>query len=350
MAAVDYSSVRQAIQRGTLATAYYLTGEEDILKDELVGMIIDAAVEPGSRDFNVDVRSAGDLNAEAVHALLETPPMLAERRVAAIRGIEQWRKNSKVWVALLDYLNRPSPTTVLVVVGGSGHKPDQGIAQRAVHVSLQPPDPQTLRDWVLSRARGWSIALEPEAATHLVRAVGGNLSLAASEIDKLGAALETGATVGVEDIEEFVGVRHGETLADWVDAVAQRDVVRAVRLLDVVLPQPGITAVKMLNTLGTTLIGTRLTRALADQRKDARQVKDALWRYLKSARPTGIGRYSEEIERWIAAARRWQGAELDAALRLTYEADEQLKSTTLSDAGATLTTLLLRFGSAKEAA
>jgi DNA polymerase-3 subunit delta len=350
MAAVDYPSVRQAIQRGTLASVYYLTGEEDILKDELVGMIIDAAVEPGSRDFNVDVRGAGDLNAEAVHALLETPPMLAERRVAAIRGIEQWRKNSKVWRALLDYLNRPSPTTILVVVAGSGHTPDQGIAQHAIHVSLQPPDPETLRDWVLSRAHRWSITLEPEAATHLVRAVGGNLSLATSEIDKLGAALETGATVGVEDIEEFIGVRHGETLSDWVEAVAQRDVVRAVSLLDVVLPQPGITAVRMLNTLGTALIGTRLTRALADQRKDARQVKDALWRYLKSARPTGIGRYSEEIERWIAAARRWRGAELDAALRLTYEADEQLKSTTLSDARATLTTLLLRFGSAKEAA
>ena len=39
MAAVDYSSVRQAIQRSSLAPVYYLTGEEDILKDELVGAI-----------------------------------------------------------------------------------------------------------------------------------------------------------------------------------------------------------------------------------------------------------------------------------------------------------------------
>ena len=207
-----------------------------------------------------------------------------------------------------------------------------------------------MREWAIARAARWGITLDSPAAVHLVRAVGGSLSTAAGEIDKLGAAVETGAVVGVPEVERFVGVRHGETLTDWIDAVAQRDVSRAVRLLDVVMPQPGITAVKMLNTLGTTLLGVRLARALADQRKNAREVKDGLWRYLKGARPRGIGRYGEEIERWMAAARRWRTTELDDALKLMHEADEQLKSTTLSDPRATLTTLLLRFGSPKEAA
>jgi hypothetical protein len=34
MSAVDYSTVRQAIRRSSLAPVYYLTGEEDILKDQ----------------------------------------------------------------------------------------------------------------------------------------------------------------------------------------------------------------------------------------------------------------------------------------------------------------------------
>ncbi len=321
------------------------------IKDELVDAIIDAAVEPASRDFNVDLRGAGDLTGETLHTLLETPPMLAERRVAVVRGIDQWRKNSKIWQILLDYVERPSPTTTLVLVSaGSADKTDQGLAKHATHVVVGPPDPDTMREWAMARAARWQIELEREAATHLVRAVGGNLSNAASEIDKLGAAVETGTTVGVTVIEQFVGVRHGETLTDWVDAVALRDLVRAVGLLDVVLPQPGITAVKMLNVLGSTLLGIRLARAVADQGKDAREVRDALWRYLKGARPKGIGRWGEEVDRWVAAAKRWRTPELDAAIKLTSEADEQLKSTTLSDPRATLTTLLLRFGSPKEAA
>ena len=348
MAAIDYTSARQAIQRSSLAPVYYLTGEEDILKDELVGAIIDAAVDPASRDFNLDIRGAGDLTGESLHTLLETLPMLAERRVAVVRGIEQWRKSAKIWHVLYDYIARPSPTTILVVVSGPKHV-DQSIARRATHVAIGPPDPSTMRDWAIARAARQGITLESDAATHLIRAVGGSLSFTSSEIDKLAGAMEAGATIGIGDIERFVGVRHGETLVDWVDAVAQRNVLRAIQLLDVVLPQPGITPVKMLNALGSTLLGTRLTRAFSDQRKSAKQVKDSLWRFLKNAHPPGIGRYGDEIDRWVAAARHWQTGELDDALRLTHEADEQLKSTTLSDPRATLTTLLLRFWSPKEA-
>ncbi len=347
MSAVDYSSAQQAIQHGTLAPVYYLTGEEEILKDELVTAIVDAAVDPTSRDFNVDIRGAGDLNGESLHTLLETPPMLAERRVAVVRGIDQWRKNSKIWTVLSTYLGHPSPTTILVLIGAG--EANAGIAKQATHVSVEAPDADGLRNWAIARASGWGMTLERDAAMHLIRAVGGSLSMTASEVDKLGASMDTGSVIGAEEVERFVGVRHGETMTDWIDAVARRDLTRAITLLDVVLPQPGMTAVKMLNAMGTTLLGSRLARALADQRKDQRQVKDGLWRYLKGARPRGLGRYGEEVERWMAAAKCWKTTELDAALTLMHEADEQLKATTLSDSRATMTTLLLRFGSAKEA-
>ena len=350
MSAVSYTSVRRALAGGDLALVYYLTGDEDVLKDELVGAVIDAALDPASRDFNLDVRWAGDLSGESLYALIETPPMLAERRVAIVRGLEQWRKNSTPWAVLQAYLARPSPTTVLVLVAGAGHAPDTNLQSAATHVAVTTPDPDTVRDWAVRRAAAAGVTLTTEGAAHLIGAVGGSLSYASAEIDKLTAAHEADAEIGVSEVERFVGVRHGETLLDWVDAVARRDVKTAVRLLDIVLPQPGITAVKMLNSLGTTLVGTRLTRAFADQRKSVRQVKDDLWTYLKRARPKGIGRYSEEIDRWIAAAKRWRTNELDRALRLMYAADEQLKSTTISDPRGTLTSMLLRFGSAREAA
>ncbi len=349
MPAASLHSVSQALQGGKFAPVYYLSGDEDILKDELVAAVVEAAVDPATRDFNLDFRSAGDLNRETLHTLLETPPMLAERRVAVVRGLEQWRKNAKIWETLREYLARPSPSMVLVLVSGPGHSVEQDIAKRTTHVKLGTPDPDTMRTWAIERATGAGVSLTPEAADHLIGCVGSSLAQAAAEIDKLAAALETGGTVNVADVEQFVGIRHGETLADWVDAAVRRDVPKAVRLVDIVLPQPGMTGVRMIIALGGALVGVRLARAIEDRGGDGRQVRDALWTYLKREKPR-VGPWSTQVALWLAGAANWRTAELDDALRGTYETDEQLKSTTISDARATLTTLLLRFGSHKEAA
>jgi hypothetical protein len=94
MPAASFASVRSSLERGKLVPVYYLTGDEEVLKDELVDAIVDSAVDPSNRDFNLDVRSAADLDGESFHALVETPPLLAERRAAVVRNLEQWRKNS----------------------------------------------------------------------------------------------------------------------------------------------------------------------------------------------------------------------------------------------------------------
>src|SRR2546425_507580 len=51
---------------------YYLHGDEDVLKDEALRALTARAVEAAARDFNVDTRSAGDLDAAALRALVET--------------------------------------------------------------------------------------------------------------------------------------------------------------------------------------------------------------------------------------------------------------------------------------
>src|SRR2546425_1217003 len=70
---------------------YYLHGDEDILKDEALRALTARAMEAAARDFNVDTRSAADLDAATLRALVDTPPLLAQTRVVVLRGIEQMR-------------------------------------------------------------------------------------------------------------------------------------------------------------------------------------------------------------------------------------------------------------------
>src|ERR1051326_4261654 len=134
MPSLSFEAAYRSLKRGDLGPVYYLTGSADVLKEELASAIANAAVESSSREFNLDVRSAGDLDGESVHALVETPPMLGPKRAVLIRDLEQWRANSRVWEVVYRYLERPSPDTVLILLHGAGEKPEPRIAEHATHV------------------------------------------------------------------------------------------------------------------------------------------------------------------------------------------------------------------------
>jgi DNA polymerase-3 subunit delta len=348
-ASLDFDSAYRKIRRGDLAPVYYLTGDEDVLKDELVALLLEQAVDPASRDFNLDVRSAGDLDGESLHALVETPPMLAERRVVVIRALEQWRRNARVWKVLERYVANPSPSTMLVLVHGAGQKPHAELSRKAAHVVVGGLDPKRLARWVKLRAERAGFALEPEAATHLMDALGSELSQLAMEIEKLAAAAGE-SPMGVEDVANLVGVRRGETAHDWVGAVLERDVPRAIGMLESVLSASGVNGVRLVAGLGTALVGTRLARALLDAGTPARRVEQTLLQHIRKARPAGLGSWQTEAARWTGAAAKWAAEDIDRALDSAYEADRALKSTTISDEVGTLSDMLLIMSARRAAA
>ena len=292
----------RTLKRGEPAPVYYLTGEADVLKDELAAAIVSAAVDDASRDFNVDIRSAGDLDGESLHALIETPPMLAQRRAVVLKNLELWRANAGVWQVLFRYQERPSPTTVLVLLHGSGEKPLPRITEIAAHVSVDALTPDLLKRWLMARAQKAGVELLADAADHLIGAVGGDLGSLSMEIEKIAAATPAGTAVTVERVSELAGVRRGETLTDWIEMVLQRETVSAVGLLEVILPLPGINGVRMVTALGTAFLGTRAARALLDRGAAGRAINDQLFRFLRETRPQGVGLWSDETKRWTRAA------------------------------------------------
>lgn len=348
-ASLTFDSAYRQVKRGQLQPVYYLTGDEDILKDELVALITGQAVEPASRDFNVDVRAAGDLDGESLHALVETPPMLAERRLVVLKNLEQWRKNAKVWHELERYVASPSPTTVLVMIHAAGEKLNRTLAERSAHVVVNRLAADRIPKWVGDRAKRVGLELAPDAVQHLVNALGDELSLLAMEIDKL-AALAGDAPLDAAGIAPLVGVRRGETAGEWVSLVLRRDIPRALAALEGVLSAPGVTAVRLLGTLGTGLIGTSLARAALDSGRSPGRVPGDVFNQIRAARPYGLGDWRAVAGEWTAAAQQWTAAELANAIRAAAAADVALKSTTITDDQGTLSAMLLAIAPRRAAA
>ncbi len=350
MGAVTLDALLRSLKQGVLGPVYYLHGAEEELKDEAVRALLERAVDPAARDFNVDHRAATDLDPESFHALVNTPPMLAAKRAVVIRGLEQSRKNSKLRHELLRYLESPNPTTVLVLVQGGGDPPDAEIARQTTAVGVEPLPPGRVERWMAHRAGQLGLTLAPEAAELLLATVGSDLSALARELEKL-APLGGGRPVTRDEVAALVGVRRGATLPDLLDAALERRAAAAAGLVESVLEQAGMSGVRLLGVLGTALVGTALARAELDGGTARGRLEGTLLRHLRTARPYGLGSWEQTAARWARWAGLWTAAELRAALQTACDADRALKSSTLTDEKGILEQLVLSFGvRAREAA
>src|SRR5256885_5242734 len=223
MGALTFDALLRSLKQGVPDPVYYLHGDEDVLKDEAVRALVERAVDPAARDFNVDQRSAPELDPEAFHALVTTPPMLAATRAVVVRGLEQLKKTAKLRQELLRYLESPNPTTVLVLVQAAGEPPDAELVRQATAVAVEPLPPARVERWMTHRARQLALTLAPGAGALLLDAVGSDLAALARELEKLAALGGGGARPATrEDVAALVGVRHGGTLQDLVDATLER--------------------------------------------------------------------------------------------------------------------------------
>jgi DNA polymerase-3 subunit delta len=351
MAALTLDTLLRSLKKGARnpEPVYLLYGDEDVLKDEAIRALVAGIQTP---DFNLDVRFAPDLTPESFNALVNTPPMLAERRAVVVRGVEQLgKRKTKLRDEVIRYLAAPNPTTLLVLVVAAGEDPDAELVRAATAVVLEPLAAERLPRWLQHYASTLNVTVAPDAVELLLTAVGNDLSALARELEKLASLTAgTGRAVTSADVTSLVGVRHGETVLDLVEAALQRRAARAAQLVEPVLEQAGMNGVKILSLLGTHLVGTALARAERDRGTNVGRLPDTVFRQMLTARPYGLRNYKEEAANWSSWSAQWTAGELAQALRAALAADNALKTATVSDDRGIVTQLVLGFAVMKKEA
>ncbi len=344
----DYDDLMRALGRGDLAPVYYLCGPEDILKDEAVRAIIERGLEPAERDFNLDQRNAQGLEPEALHALVNTLPMMAARRVVVIRDIDLWKKKSGPREVLERYLANPSPETVLVLVERAPGEdkernwaPDPTLLAGSYGVLVDRLPVDRVPRWLAYHARRLGVSFGEGAAEHLALAADYDLGALRSELEKL-ASLEGEGPLSRDQVGDLVGIRHGETLEDWVEALISDDTAAAARLGPRVLEQAGMSGVRMVTAIGAALLGLQLARALHDKGNRGGTLERALWERMRAVRPVGVPDWDRFVKQSSRGAESWPGPRIQGALRATLDADLALKGTRISAEAGVIADLTLR--------
>jgi DNA polymerase-3 subunit delta len=371
----------------TLRPGYVLLGDEAFLYQRCRQGVLAALAPPESRDFSLHDLDLADTSIFEVLDCAQTPSLMAPFQVLFVRGLKNLygRGSKKEEFAAIDaYFRSPNPGAALLFVADHLRIPTdlrkmdyqdkerydrirETLGDWCGFVELARVDDSDAIKWVMSEAEGRGIKFDPDAARELVDALGADMMMVASELEKLclyvsapspsppankgvilsearsaeskdpeAAGITSSARtisppnpetaplarnrITLGDVETMVLAAKQRSLYELTDAISQHDRTRALLLLHGLLNASDggeDAAIGHLYMLARTF--RQMLIILEKNVRDSRAIWAVLWQ--------GFRMPPFAAEDLIRQARRYKSRrELARALRLVARADLELRS------------------------
>jgi DNA polymerase-3 subunit delta len=325
---------------GKLRPGYVLAGDEIFLLDRCRAVVLKAFVQPDLRDFCL---SDLDLTQTSIFEVLDraqTPSLMAPFQVIFIRNVRQlYTRGAKKeeFAALVRYFQSPNPQALLLFIADFLRIPadtrrmdldDKNRFERLTEtlgahcgiVELARVNEEDAMRWTVAKAHEAGLQMETDAARELVDALGADMMLVSSELEKLLLYTAGRGRITLGDVETMVLSAKQRTLYELTDAISARDRVRALALLQGLLNSSDAgedAAIGHLYMLARTF--RQMLVILEKNVRDSRAIWQALWQ--------GFRMPPFAADDLIRQARRYKSRrELTRALRLVARADLELRS------------------------
>jgi DNA polymerase-3 subunit delta len=329
-----------ATNTGSLRPGYVLAGDEVFLLDRCRAAVLKAFVPPDLRDFCL---SDLDLASTSIFEVLDraqTPSLMSPFQVIFVRNVRQLytRGAKKDEFAALDrYFKSPNPQALIVFVAdylritndtrrmemddkNRFERLQETLGAHCGMVELARVGDEDAMRWAVATAQAGGVKLEPDAARELVDALGADMMLVASELEKLLLYATGRARITLGDVETMVLGAKQRSLYELTDAISAKDRLRALALLHGLLNSSDAGEDAGIGHL--YMLARTFRQMLVIQEKNVRDTR-AIWQALWQ----GFRIPPFAAEDLIRQARRYKNRrELTRALRLVARADLELRS------------------------
>ena len=306
------------ISPGSFRPVYFLYGEEPFLVERAVRSIMEKAVDPAMKDFNLNIYYGNDCKGSEILDTAQTLPMFSDRRLVIVKRSESLP--SATQEGLLPYLANPCKETCLVF---SASKPDM---RRKFFLELKK-HPGTLEfrkmfdnrlaQFIISEAKSHSRKIDPAGAELLAFMVGNNLSELSSQVEK--AVIYAGARsmITVDDVREIVSHTKAFTAFELARYMGEKKLSLAIATLESML-QNGEEAPMVLGALSSHFRRIWRIRELLDKGVSAADIG----KQLKI--------HNFFLNDQINQARQYTTEELERLFCSLYRGDQAVKTGSLS--------------------
>lgn len=303
---------------GQLLPVYVVVGEERYLRRQFVDALKTEVMRGGIAGLNEDEWTAAEVDAAKVVAVAKTMPMLSRCRYVCVTEVERWegKKDKDDGASALErYLDAPAPSTVLVLCAEKLQAKSKLLTAAKKLGGLVTCDALSKRDlpaWLSEAAKARSCNIDPSATDLIVEVVGSDLSVLGDLVERLCLFLGGKGTITEETVETLIPVVRPSTVWELVEAVAERNISRALGSLSKIYDPAdrGLGIVSVLLWSTRQLVGFEAARSTGASPADAAKTANIP--------PFRIGKVESqlrrlsrtELERWFCVLR-----DVDLALK-----------------------------------
>jgi DNA polymerase-3 subunit delta len=298
---------------------YWLEGEEEYFIDEAMNYAEHHILSEQESGFNLTVFYGKDAQWADVINACRRYPMFAERQVVLLKEAQHMKDIEK----LETYVEHPLESTVFVVsykdkkVDGRSRL-SKLLKQRGELVTTKKLYENQLPDWVNARIQASRHTITQKALALLIDHIGNDLSRLVNEVEKILVNLQDRKNITEDDIERFVGISKEYNVFELQDALAQKDVYKAIRIINYFESNPKAGPIQLLLP---SLYGffSKVYMLYGIESKDEKSMAAAI----------GVNSYF--IKDYITAARKYDFTGVTQALLLLHAYN--LRSLGVHDAG-----------------
>ncbi len=199
-----------------------------VLKDSVPGL-------------NEDIFTASETPVDTIIGTARTLPMLAKRRLVAVRQIERWEASAKGNTDALEriaqYAADPVPSTVLVLSGAKldGRKRLMTLAKKGNWlVTCEPIARAAIPAFIAAKAKQKSARVSPGAADLILEVAGTDLAAITDAIERLCLYVGPEGVIDEDTVGTCLARVKTSTVWELVGAIGHRDLGKALAALDAV--------------------------------------------------------------------------------------------------------------------
>jgi DNA polymerase III subunit delta len=220
------------LKKSNYKPVYWLEGDEEFFIDQVIGYAEHHILTQDEAGFNQTVFYGRDASWPDVVNACRRYPMFSERQVVIIKEAQSMKDLDK----LESYIEKPLSSTILFIayknkkVDGRT-KLAKMLKEKAVFFTSKKLYDNDLPEWASSLIKSKGFTISNKALYLLIDHIGNDLSRLNNEIDKLVLNLSSRKNITEDDIENFVGVSKEFNVFELQQAIAAKDLYKAIRII-----------------------------------------------------------------------------------------------------------------------